>query len=49
MAQVIIKNMFRIKLTVRSIPGLDVDVDRDLNVDFRLNLDSHLDLDSDLH
>ena len=49
MAQVMIKNMFRIKLTVRSIPGLDVDVDRDLNVDFHLDLDLHLDLDSDLH
>ena len=47
MAQVMVKNMFRIKLTVRSIPGLDVDVDRDFNVDF--HLDSHLDLDSDLH
>ena len=49
MAQVMIKNMFRIKLTVRSIPGLDVDVDGDLNVDFRLNLDLHLDVNSDLH
>ena len=47
MAQVMVKNMFRIKLTVRSIPGLDVDVDRDFNVDFHLDL--HLDVNSDLH